>query len=72
MLFTKYYSGDKEEVMGRKCGMYDRKEKCKQGFWVRRVQSDGNLRKVLAIDGDNIKIDLKATGLEGMNSIHLA
>jgi hypothetical protein len=50
VLFTKYYSGDKIKggVMGRKCGKYDKKEKCTQGFWVRQVQGDRNLKESLS------------------------
>jgi len=28
--------------------MYERKEKCTQDFWVRRVQGDGNLKESLS------------------------
>ena len=63
----------KKNEMGRKCCMYERQERCMQGFFFLVGRPDGNrpLGRCRRRLENNIKMDLQDVGWGGMDSIAL-
>jgi hypothetical protein len=61
----------KEDEMGGVCSMHGRVEKCARSF-DRRPESKRPLGKPNCRSEDNIRMDLKGVGQEGVDLMHLA